>query len=65
LYKELALRYYKDDNRLNKALAAGIAIDNALIIKYTKSGITNSKFLMNNYLKYFTYENLPKLKTNV
>lgn len=58
MYKELAIKYYKCRSAYNKALAAGIAIDNSLELDYSKGGTTKTYFMMNNYLKYFTYEKL-------
>jgi hypothetical protein len=59
-YEEQAKKAYANDpeERANKAIAAGRAIDNALELEYTKGGTTNSHFMMSNYLKYFSYEAL-------
>ncbi len=58
MYKELAEKYYKGKSNFRKALSAGIALDNALKLDYTKGGSTNCHFMIDNYLKYFTYEKL-------
>ncbi len=60
MYREQAEKHYKGHKNYKKALAAGIAMDNALKLEYTKGGHTNTHFMLNNYLKYFSYEKLPK-----
>lgn len=62
MYKELAEQYYANHKDYNKALAAGIAMDNALKKDYTIGGSTNTHFMMSNFLKYFSYERLPENK---
>ena len=64
MYESQAKDYYANDYRLPKAVAAGIAIDNALKLDYTKGGHTKTHFMIGNYLKYFSYEALIKLKKN-
>lgn len=59
MYKELAEKHYCNHKNYKKALAAGIAMDNALKLNYTKGGHTNTHFMIENYLKYFTYDKLP------
>jgi len=56
----MAKKYYYNHEDFNKALAAGIAMDNALKKEYSISGVTKSHFMMSNYLKYFSYERLPE-----
>lgn len=58
MFENLAIKYYQGRSAFNKALAAGIAIDNLLKLDYSKGGATKTYFMMNNYLKYFTYEKL-------
>lgn len=60
MYKEMANKYYKNHKEFNKALAAGIAMDNALKKEYSVGGTTRTHFMMDNFLKYFTYERLPE-----
>jgi len=60
MYKELANKYYKGHSKFKKALAAGIAMDNAMTLKYSKGGTTKTFFMMDNFLKYFDYEVLKK-----
>lgn len=62
MYENLAKKYYKESSFLNKAVAAGKAIDNALELKYSKGGATKTYFMMDNYLKYFTYEKIINIK---
>lgn len=62
IYVDLAERHYKDHKNYKKALAAATAMDNALTLKYTKDGHTNTHFMLDNYLKYFDYNKLPKSK---
>lgn len=62
MYEAQATEYYANDKRLPKAIAAGIAMDNALKLEYTKGGHTKTHFMMSNYLKYFSYEALQKIK---
>ncbi len=57
MYTEMAIKYYSDRKNFKKALAAGIAMDNALKKEYGKGGCTNCRFMMSNYLKFFSYEN--------
>lgn len=59
MYKELAETHYVNHKDYKKALAAGIAMDNALKKDYTTGGSTNTHFMMSNFLKYFSYEKLP------
>jgi hypothetical protein len=59
-YKQMAIDYYTNHKDFKKALAAGIAMDNALKKDYTTGGSTNTHFMMSNFLKYFSYEKLPK-----
>lgn len=56
MYKELANKYYKNHNLYNKAYSAGVALDNALVVKSTKGGSTKTHFMLDNFLKYFDYE---------
>ncbi len=58
MYKKLAEKYYQNHKHFKKAIAAGVAMDNALKKEYSISGATNTHFMMGNYLKYFTYEKL-------
>lgn len=60
MYKEQAIQYYKDHKLFEKALAAGISLDNSLSLNYTKGGTSNCHFRMNTYLKYFSFEALIK-----
>ena len=60
MYKELAIKFYTGHKDYSKALAAGVAIDNALKKEYTKGGATKCHFMMDNFLKYFSFEKLPK-----
>lgn len=60
MYEKLAIKYYKNHNKFNKALSAGIAMDNAMKLKYTKGGSSKTSFMMDNFLKYFDYEVLKK-----
>lgn len=59
MYEQLAIKYYSGDGRLNKALAAGRAMDNALKLDYSEGGTTKCHFMLDNFLKYFDYEKLP------
>lgn len=59
-YSEQADIYYKDHKEYKKAKSAGIAMDNALKMVDSKGGVTNTHFMMGNYLKYFSYERLPQ-----
>ena len=53
------IAYSKDsDKKKEKAIAAGRALDNALEVKYSKGGTTKSHFMLDNYLKYFSFEAL-------
>jgi len=53
-YAEQALDLYPDnEEKRNKAIAAGKAMDNALKLEYSKGGTTICHFMMSNYLKYF------------
>lgn len=61
MYKEMALKYYANSPKLDKALAAGTAMDNALIKEYGVGGGTKTHFMMDNFLKYFDYEKLASL----
>lgn len=58
MYENLAKKYYKNHSKYKKALSAGIAMDNALKLHYTKGGHSNCFFMMSNYLKYFDYQAL-------
>jgi hypothetical protein len=58
MYKEMAEFYYKNHKDFKKALAAGIAMDNALKLKRSPGGVTKCHFMIENYLKYFSYEKL-------
>jgi len=60
MYKEMAEKYYKNHNEYSKAIAAGTAMDNALKKEYSIGGVTNTHFMMGNFLKYFSYERLPE-----
>jgi hypothetical protein len=60
MYQQLAQTYYVNHKDYKKALAAGIAMDNALKKDYTIGGSTNTHFMMLNFLKYFSYERLPE-----
>ena len=59
-FKQQAETFYKGHREKAKAIAAGTAIDNALKLDYTKGGVTHTHFMIDNYLKYFTYERLPQ-----
>lgn len=61
-YKLLAIKYYTGHKDYNKAIAAGVAIDNALKKEYSPGGSTNTHFMINNYFKYFSYEALTNKK---
>ncbi len=60
MYKEMAYKYYQNHKDFNKALAAGTAMDNALKKEYSIGGTTKTHFMMDNFLKYFSYERLPE-----
>ena len=45
MYREQAEKHYKGHKNYKKALAAGIAMDNALKLEYTKGGHTNTHFI--------------------
>lgn len=60
MYKEMAVKYYTGHKDFKKALAAGIAMDNALRKEYGVGGTTRTHFMMSNFLKYFSYEKLPQ-----
>lgn len=62
MYKEQAEKYYSNHELYAKAMAAATALDNSLNLDYSKGGISNCHFMMNNYLKYFSYEALTKNK---
>lgn len=64
-YKQQAETHYKNEPKRSKAIAAGTAMDNALRLEYTKGGHSKCHFMMDNYLKYFTYEALTKQKTTL
>lgn len=64
MYQQLAIKYYSNHKDLHKAIAAGKAIDNALKLDYSKSGVTNCHFMMSNYLKYFDYDKLKQLQND-
>lgn len=53
MYESLANKYYANDPRLRKAIAAGRAMDNALKKEYGPEGATRCHFMMDNYLAYF------------
>lgn len=59
-YADQAKIAYSNDtkDKRAKAIAAGVAIDNALKLEYTNGGTTKQHFMMGNYLKYFSYEAL-------
>ncbi len=59
-YKDMAIKAYAndDENKRYKAVSAGTAIDNALKLNYGLGGTTRCHFMMDNYLKYFSYEAL-------
>ena len=52
--------YYSEHALYKKALSAGIAMDNALRVNYTRGGTTNSHFMNDNWLKYFEYSKLDQ-----
>lgn len=60
MYKEMVLKYYAGHPDFDKAMAAGTAMDNALKKEYGAGGGTRTHFMMDNYLKYFSYERLPE-----
>ena len=60
MYKQMALKYYAGHVEFKKALAAGTAMDNALEKSYSIGGTTKTHFMMDNHLKYFSYERLPE-----
>lgn len=60
MYKEKAIQYYKDHPKSHKAYSAGTAMDNSLVKEYGKEGATNTRFMIENYLAYFSYESLKK-----
>ena len=55
----MAHKYYANHAEFKKALAAGTAMDNAMKKDYGIGGGTNTHFMMDNFLKYFSYERLP------
>ena len=59
-YQQTASKAYARDSeeKYKKAVAAGIAIDNALVTEYGPEGKTKSHFMTSNWLKYFSYEAL-------
>ena len=59
-YEQMAETYYNGHPEYKKALAAGIATDNAMKKEYGVGGGTNTHFMMTNFLKYFSYERLPE-----
>lgn len=68
-WEQQAEKAYSNDTKekRKKAIAAGIAIDNALKKEYSKgnenghgAGITHSHFMTDNWVKYFSYEALGK-----
>ena len=63
-YKEMAETYYSGHKEYPKAKAAGTAMDNALKKEYSKGGTTNTHFMMDNFLKYFSWERLPENRKN-
>jgi hypothetical protein len=58
-YEAMARKHYAGHRLLNKAIAAGVAMDNAIKKTYSKGGTTNCHFMMDNFLKYFSDEKLP------
>jgi hypothetical protein len=60
MYKQMAIEYYSNHKDFKKAYSAGEAMDNALKKEYTNGGTTKTHFMMDNFLKYFSYEKLPK-----
>lgn len=58
MYKEKAIKYYSGHGKFNKAYAAATAMDNSLNKEYGSEGSTNTRFMMDNYLKYFSCESL-------
>ena len=60
-YELQARKYYANNPRLDKAIAAGKQMDNSLKKEYGKEGSTDCHFRMNQYLKYFSYEALKAL----
>lgn len=59
IYKDMANKFYKGHKDFDKAFAAGTAMDNALTKEYSKGGHSNCHFMLDNFLKYFSYERLP------
>ena len=57
-YQNLALQLYAnaDENKRNKAIAAGKQLDNSLVKEYGPEGATDCHFRVEQYLKYFSYE---------
>ncbi len=64
MYKSMAEKYYQNHPEYKKALAAGIAMDNAMKLERSCGGVTKTHFMMSNFLKYFSYERLPINRTN-
>lgn len=60
MYKETAIKYYTGHDKFHKAYAAGTAMDNSLKKEYGKEGATDCRFMMSNFLAYFSYESLKK-----
>jgi hypothetical protein len=64
--EQAAMAYANDtEEKRNKAIAAGKAMDNALDKSYSTgneqghgAGVTKSHFMTDNWLKYFSYEAL-------
>lgn len=61
-WEEQARIAYANDaeDKRQKAMAAGRAMDNALKLEYGKGGGTKSHFMISNWLKYFSPEALGK-----
>jgi hypothetical protein len=60
MYQELAVKAYAQDTpkKRAKAIAAGVAMDNALKLEYTAGGTTHCRFLSDQYEAYFSPEAL-------
>ncbi len=61
-YEQKAKLLYASSDKLNKAIAAGKAMDNAMKLEYTPGGATKCHFMIDNYLKYFDYDKIKNLK---
>jgi len=60
-YSLMADIFYADSDKLPKAKAAGIAMDNRLNGGYRDSGVSDIRFDAANYEAYFSYEKLSAL----